>query len=587
MRARARLATAAPATGRDVMTETVSFNFEGQELVGRHGESLAAALIAAGIRSFRTTRTGAERGIFCGMGICQDCLVEVDGRANQRTCMVKLDRSMTVRQESFGREHSSPAAGAPPRRIEQIPEEKPELLVIGAGPGGLSAAIAARRVGAKVVVADERALPGGQYFKQIAISGGSVAAPDRQHDEGRRLIDTALAAGVEIRSGVDIWGAFQPLTLAGTEAGQVRIFNPERLIVATGAYERGIPIPGWTLPGVMTTGAAQTLWRSYRRLPGKRVLIAGNGPLNLQVAAELAEGGGAITAVVEVAEVPALRSLPGLARMLAASPRLVIDGLRYRRRLGVAGAPVLYGSVITRIEKSADRLTVHVAGTRGNVRASERVFSVDAVCLGYGFHPSNEILRALGCEHRFDAARDQFVTLISSDVPGRTTVPNVFALGDCTGLGGARAALAEGTLVGLAVATDLGHVISADLAAERDAARRALARHRRFQTALWRFYAARPLMLELATPETVVCRCEEVTVGRIDAALAEGCPSVGELKRTTRAGMGACQGRYCGPIVTALMAERLGRDPGEEHRFAPRMPVKPIPVADIAGLSRP
>src|SRR5260370_33678169 len=337
------------------MSETVSFTFEGRPLEGRYGESLAAALIAAGIRGFRQMRSGSERGIFCGMGVCQDCLVEVDGQANQRACMTKLDQSMAVRRESVSRELSSPATTAPPRTIERIPEEKPEILVIGAGPGGLSAAIAARRAGARVVVVDERSLPGGQFFKQIAISGGAPA-PDRQHDEGRRLIEDAIAAGVDIRSGVEIWGAFPPLTLAGTEAGQIRVFNPSRLIVATGAYERGVPIPGWTLPGVMTTGAAQTLWRSYRRLPGERILIAGNGPLNLQVAAELVQGGAAIAAVVELAEVPTLRSLAALARMCAAAPRLVIDGLGYRRRLEVAGVPVLYGSAITRIKKSSDGL---------------------------------------------------------------------------------------------------------------------------------------------------------------------------------------------------------------------------------------
>jgi len=567
------------------MTETVSFTFEGRPLEGRYGESLAAALIAAGIRGFRRTRSGAERGIFCGMGVCQDCLVEVDGQANQRACMTKLDRPMAVRRESVGRELSIPATAAPPRTIEKIPEEKPEILVVGAGPGGLSAAIAARRAGARVVVVDERSLPGGQYFKQIAISGGAQA-PDRQQDEGRRLIEDAIAAGVDIRSGVEIWGAFPPLTLAGTEAGQIRVFNPSRLIVATGAYERGVPIPGWTLPGVMTTGAAQTLWRSYRRLPGERILIAGNGPLNLQVAAELVQGGAGIAAVVELAEVPTLRSLAALARMCAAAPRLVIDGLGYRRRLQIAGVPVIYGSAITRIKKSSDGLTVDIAEIERDVQGSKRTFSVDAVCMGYGLQPANEILRALGSEHRFDRVRDQLITWLAPDIPGKTTTTNVFALGDCTGLGGARAALAEGRLVGLAVAADLDHATGAGLTGEREAAQRALARHRRFQKALWQFYAARPLGLALATPETVLCRCEEVTVDRIQSALAEGCPSIGELKRNTRAGMGACQGRYCGPLVTALMAARLGRDPDDELRFAPRMPIKPIAVADIAGASR-
>ena len=565
------------------MSESISFTFAGRELTGRRGESLAAALIAAGIRGFRATRTGAERSIFCGMGVCQDCLVEVDGQSNRRACMVKLDRGITVRREAFARELPAPQSGAPPRTVEEIPEEAPEILVVGAGPGGLSAAIAARRAGAQVVVLDERPLPGGQYFKQIAVDGGA-APPDAQHEEGRRLIEAARACGVQMRSSIDVWGAFPPATIAATQDGTVRIFAPARLIVAAGAYERGVPFPGWTLPGVMTTGAAQTLWRSYRRLAGRRILVAGNGPLNFQVAAELAAGGAEIAAVVELAEMPAIGSLFALTAMTAASPRLVREGLGYRRRLRSADVPLIYGSAVTRVEPAANRLTVHVSRRDGR-SASERTYTVDTVCLGYGFHPSNEIMRALGCAHDYDAARDQMVTRVAANGTGKTTVPTVFALGDCTGLGGVRVALAQGTLAGCAAAAELGYSIAGDLEAERARARRDMARHRRFQAALWRLFKAPYIGLDLATPDTVVCRCEEVAARQIEAALDEGCPSIGELKRATRAGMGACQGRYCGPLLSGLMAKRLGRAPDEDLRFAPRIPLKPVPVADIARPS--
>jgi len=565
------------------MSESVSFTFEGRDLVGRRGESLAAALIAAGVRSFRTTRTGAPRGIFCGMGICQDCLVEIDGQSNRRACMVKLDRSMTVRQEGFARDLSVPAFGAPPMTVDDIAEEKPEILVVGAGPGGLSAAIAARRAGAAVTVLDERPLPGGQYFKQVTVDAGSPA--DSQHEEGRRLIAMARELGVEIRNDVEVWGAFPPSSLVATQRGTVRIFTPTRLIVATGAYERGVPFPGWTLPGVMTTGAAQTLWRSYRRLAGRRILIAGNGPLNLQVASELAAGGAEIVAVVEAASVPAFRSLPALGAMANASLRLMLEGLRYRLQVGGARVPVLYGSAVTRIDEAADEFTVRVE--RLGAGSGARTYSADTVCLGYGFQPSNELLRALGCEHGYDSARDQFVTRLSPDGTGRATIANVFALGDCTGLRGARMALAQGTLTGFAAASELGYRIAGDLASERVSAQRALARHKKFQNALWQLYAAPRLGLELASPETLICRCEEISAGQIEAALAEGCTSIGGLKRATRAGMGACQGRYCGPILAALMAERRGRVPDDEFRFAPRVPIKPVSVADLARPARP
>src|SRR5579883_3439378 len=199
------------------MSEPVSFTFEGRGIVGRRGESLAAALIAAGVRGLRTTRTGEERSIFCGMGVCQDCLVEVDGVSNRRACMVKLDRAMTVRRESFARELPARERGEPPVTAEEIIEETPEILVVGAGPGGLSAAIAARRAGAKVVVLDERPIPGGQYFKQIAVAARAAPA-DAQHEEGAGLIAQAREADVEIRNDVDVWGAFLPAVVGMASA---------------------------------------------------------------------------------------------------------------------------------------------------------------------------------------------------------------------------------------------------------------------------------------------------------------------------------------------------------------------------------
>ncbi|MCO5066306.1 MAG: FAD-dependent oxidoreductase [Rhizobiaceae bacterium] len=563
------------------MSDRVPFTFDGVSLEGRYGESLAAALMGAGYTDFRQTRTGHARSIFCGMGVCQDCLVNVDGKPNQRACMTKLEKSVSVESEIFGRPLPAVAEGQPFKLIDDVPEESPEVLVIGAGPGGLSAAIAARRSGARVVVADERPAPGGQYFKQVLVDGRDVAPPDRQHLEGRRLIETALKLGVEIRNNMDVWGAFGPNDLVATEAGFIRRFSPQRLVVATGAYERGVPVPGWTLPGVMTTGAAQTLWRSYRRLPGARILIAGNGPLNMQVASELKDGGAEIAGVVELAEMPLLKSISALSRMAAAAPRLVRDGLRYRSRL--SDVPIVYGSAITRIAPSENGLTVQVSSYPDAGKTGTRTFEVDTVCLGYGFQPSNEILRALGCEHVFDSQRGQFVAVL--DDKCRTSVENVYSLGDCTGLGGARVALSNGRIAGWAVAEDLGH--APPPSNELDQERRNLSRHQRFQAALWELYAAPRPKIDLASPDTIVCRCEEVTVSQIQDVLKSENPSIGDLKRATRAGMGSCQGRYCGPILSELVAASKGQPPDDSVRFAPRMPVKPVCIADIARIAKP
>ena len=413
---------------------------------------------------------------------------------------------------------------------------------------------------------DERSQPGGQYFKQLGVAGGAPA--DRQHQEGARLIDLARSLGAKIHSDVLVWGAFEPLELAASLGGRTLRLRPQRLIVATGAYERGVPVPGWTLPGVMTTGAAQTLWRTARRLPGKRVLIAGNGPLNLQLANELLDGGAEVVAVVEAAAAPSLRHAAEVARMAAASPRLLADGIRYRvapddgARPGASTARpwrASPGPTARSPPKSMTSRAPRPAASRSTSSASARASSPPTSC------SARSAPRTISTTAPATWSR-------AATKAAAPAIPSVYALGDCTGLGGARAALAEGTIAGLAAADSLGHLLSAQLSRDLRSARRDLARHRRFQSALWRLFAAPRPSVDTIAPDTILCRCEEVTAGAIHAALDEGYASVGNVKRRTRAGMGRCQGRYCGPLLNRLVAERCGTPQDEFSGFAPRVP---------------
>lgn len=559
------------------MSQDVTITFDGRPVPARLGESVAAALTAAGVTTLRTTRSDQPRGLFCGMGVCQDCLVEIDGKPNQRACMTKVAGPMTVIPEAHLRPLPPARPSAAPVEIGAMRVEQPEVLVIGAGPGGLSAAIAARRSGASVVLLDERSQPGGQYYKQLAVTG--IARPDAQHRAGAALVAEARRLGVDVRADTLVWGAFQPREFVASGGGGTVRYEPRIAIVATGAYERGWPAPGWTLPGVMTTGAAQTLWRTARRLPGRRVLVAGNGPLNLQLAAELLGGGAEVVAVAEASRRPAPRDWRTLVSMAKAAPRLLADGLRYHVARRRGGTAMLHGVVVTKVE-ALTQGGLAVALAPGDGTGDVRRFEVDVLCLGYGFEPSNEVLRALGCAHDYDPVRRHLVT--RRDPDGRTDMPGVFALGDCTGLGGAKAALAEGTLAGLAAAEDLGR--GPGSAGSLHAVRAELDRHRTFQRALWSLYAAPPFDLALTTPATLICRCEEVSFAAIEEALAEGMTGIGAVKRRTRVGMGRCQGRYCAPALDQLLADRFGRPRDAFSGFAPRVPVKPVAIEDLARL---
>jgi NADPH-dependent 2,4-dienoyl-CoA reductase/sulfur reductase-like enzyme len=389
--------------------EAVPITFDGREIAARRGETLAAALAAAGVKAFRTTRLGAPRGLFCGMGVCQDCLVEVDGGPNRRACMIKVDGPLEVRMQAFP---PRPAAWVGGTVAEERARDV-DVLVVGGGAGGLTAAAVAAEAGARVVLVDERPAPGGQYYKQ-PLDG---ALDDAQFAGGARLIIRARDAGVELVRGT-VWGAFRPPLEVLLDTGVA--IRPRRLIVATGAFERAVPFPGWTLPGVMTTGAAQTLLRSYRVLAGRRILIAGNGPLNLQVAVELRRAGAEVVAVAEASREPGPRSAGALWRMASSAPGLVVRGARYLRELRRAGVPVLYGRVLRSVEE------VPGGGLRADL-GDGLAFEAGVVAVGNGFMPSNEILRMLGCRHEYEPGRGHLVTVRDGDC--RTTVEGVFGVG--------------------------------------------------------------------------------------------------------------------------------------------------------------
>lgn len=565
---------------------SIELSFDGVSISGFEGESLAACLMANGFRNFRTTKSGAARGVFCGMGVCSDCLVEVDGCHNLNACMTPVTEGMNVKSQVDPVELS----GSSKVNLASDPEVetkilRPEILVLGGGPAGLSAAKAAALAGCEVSLIDERLSLGGQYFKQLLKN--HVFDDDRHMDQqfkaGRELISEVEAAGVRVYGGALVWGAFEPMEICVVEKGRSFIFQPANLIIATGAYERGVPLPGWTLPGFMTTGAAQTLLRSYRVAPGRKVLVAGNGPLNLQVAAELSDAGVEVVAVAEAAAPMSLSKLPAMLSAFQQSPDLMFDGLSYLRRLRRARVPLLLGHVVIEASGREAVESVAVAAVTpegGVVAGSRRDLAVDAVCVGYGFLPANEISRALGCRHRFDPALGSLV--VEKDGDCQSSVKGIFIVGDCGGMGGAKAAIEEGFIAGVAAARNMRRDVPSGLARELVARRRRLVSHRRFQRALWRLFSAPQLDVQLAREDTLVCRCEEVTLAEIQGSLDGGACTAGAVKRETRAGMGRCQGRYCGSLITELVAKHSGIAAEEFSFFAPRPPIKPVPINLLA-----
>jgi thioredoxin reductase/bacterioferritin-associated ferredoxin len=560
----------------------ITFDFEGHEIRCAANSSVAAALAGSGEYALREAGDGEQRGVFCGIGVCQECVVDVDGRGRVRACMTAAEDGLKVRRAPRLARAAADENGE--AGVAASGESSPDVLIIGGGAAGLTAAAMLADQDVNVVLLDERKRPGGQYYKQPFIDGDPLPgmANDAQIREGGELVERARTSGAQLVAAAEIWGVFGSGEVMAMVDGKTRTYRPRATIVATGAFERGLPLPGWTLPGVMTSGAAQTMLKSYAQLPGKRVLVTGNGPLNLQIADELARAGADVVAVTELA--PSVYRRPGAAlSMLRHDAALTMRGLRTLRSLKAAGVPVLFGHGLAAVEQTESGLRAHAGGFDGRSVARERTFDVDVVCMGFGFLPNNEILRSFGCQHEFDDARGQMTVVRSAGC--ETSVPGVYAIGDCCGLGGAPAACEEGRIVAAAVVRSLGRKLPPMLTDEEAAARRRLASHRHFQAALWRLFEAPRLQSELADADTVVCRCERVTVADIRAAIEAGDTTIGAIKRRTRLGMGPCQARYCAPVAASVLAEATGTPVGEYSYFAPRVPIKPVRIADLAATS--
>lgn len=459
-----------------------------------------------------------------------------------------------------------------------------DLLVVGAGPAGISAAVAACNSGLSVVLVDERPSPGGQIYKQPG-PGFTVVDPsrmDRQFRQGRALIDSLDGRGVDMRlrtSVVAVEGRESVLVTEGSPA--ISVATP-RTVLATGAHDRPVVFPGWTLPGVFTAGGLQTLAKTQRVLPGRRILFAGSGPVALAFPAQLAHYGGNIVEALEAGPAPRAGDVLRVARAVRGNAGLLRDAARYRSLLLGHRVPLRYGRMVIRAEGDGRVERVVHAAVDADWRVvpgTERTVGVDVLCLGYGFVSSLELMRLIGCEFDYDA--DLGGQVVRRDHWLRTTVDGVYAAGDGAGVEGSYVAIDEGIIAGVAAAVDAG-ALDANRADERVmGARRRLARRRALTAATSRMYRVGGGLYDLADPDTVVCRCETVQQAAVRAAV-DSTDDINVVKAYTRAGMGPCQGKNCQRHIAAMIAARHGRSIGAVALFTPRMPLRPVAISALA-----
>jgi NADPH-dependent 2,4-dienoyl-CoA reductase/sulfur reductase-like enzyme len=628
--------------------QLVGFSYQGRELTAPRGATIAAALLANGITSWRLTRGhGRPRGLFCGIGHCYDCLVDVGESQAVRACQVPVRDGDEVRQAGpvgggpaadrpaggaagqagsadpadqagaadppgqggsahaadlagpadlsaqagatgppyqRGPAHPAGQAGAADSARQAAGVLRTEVAVIGAGPAGMAAALAAADAGCAVTLVDPAPQIGGQIYRQDQrLAAGAGAPPPVTGGLPERFHRAAAHPRIGLLPGTSVWHAQRAgprflLQCAGQVTGAI---DAAAVVLATGAAEVVFPFPGWTLPGVVTAGAAQALIKAQGTLVGRRVLVAGSGPLLLPAAVSLARHGARVVAVCEAARPARLLSrAPGL----AGHPAKVREAAGYAAALARHRIPVWPGRAVIACEgeRQLERAVVARVDAAGRQAGPPRAVSVDAVAVSMGFAPVLELARALGCDCRPQPHRPAVVTVTVTQDQAAST-PGVFGCGEVTGVGGAGLAEAEGTVAGAAAARLLGRLNEPRYRQRLAGPLRQVARLRRFAAWLDGTYPVTDGWLDLLRPDTVMCRCEEVTWADLAGAFALGAAGLRAVKGITRCGMGYCQGRVCGPGLQHATARQAALPLAEVGDLNTRHIAAPVTVGTLAA----
>lgn len=456
-----------------------------------------------------------------------------------------------------------------------------DLVIIGAGPAGMAAAAEAATHGLLVTVLDEQMECGGQMYRSIASVSAKrpedLAILGADYAYGHKLADALLSTNVDYKPHASVWN-IEPddSRVYYSTGGATFSLTAKRILIATGAMERPLPIPGWTLAGVMGAGGAQIVLKSTGMIPDGPVVLVGSGPLLLLTAAQLHSVGANIAAVVETTTWRHYLSGAKGALLALAAPEYLLKGVKMRRALRRAKIPIY--TAAHSIEALGNNALQSV---RFRTRNTTHSLRATTLLLHEGVIPNTALTRQIGIDHEWCPLQQHWQPTVTAI--GGTSINNILVAGDGAGILGARAAEQSGHITALHVAKQLGKIGGSDY-------RSRVRKHRKVR---WRHSTVRPMLDRLFAPssdiawsdQAIVCRCYEVTRRTVVEAVRAGGDTPDQVKSLVRCGMGPCQGRMCASTIAGIVAEVREQSVEDVGVYRTRPPIKPITVSELASLT--
>lgn len=454
-----------------------------------------------------------------------------------------------------------------------------DVIVIGAGPAGMACATVLAGEGLTVLMADEQPAMGGQIYRNIEATdrNGIASSLGEDYRKGLRIVADCVASGAVHLSGATVWNIGHNNEAWISKGGRSRRFRARSIVMATGAMERPVPVPGWTLPGVMTVGAIQIMLKNGFVPKGQTVVFVGTGPLFYLTIKQCLDAGISAGAVLDTSKTSNLfRAVPRLPAALNPDGlSQIAKGLSLIRRAKSSGARFFSNVANVRISASGEARTVAF-----NSGGAEYSVAGNLTALHEGVIPGQQMGRLVGCDYRWDERQSAFLPVVSEW--GETSRPNIYISGDAAGIGGAVAAELRGKLSAFAILERLGIWNRTTRDGAAAPVRQALNRNGSVRPLLEALYTP-PAEIGMPTGDTIVCRCESVAASTI-SSLAEQKLGPNQIKALTRCGMGKCQGRICGPVVSSIIAKSQKTEANDVGYYGIRPPIKPISVGELSDV---